>query len=176
MLPIYKPGTCLSSMLGVEPSKTRSFENQTRVIWVLVFFLLASHMTCLWWHYDNEIIFYDCGKSLIILWSGTIPSPTPILGPWSQACVILTPLFGENARFDYSLYIVFSYGLKKNDCWKVSNTGFDFKYWLFSPFKIPILTSRVVLVSNGLKLPPSSIFLIEERYPTPCSFRMAPYY
>ena len=31
---IYIPGTCLSSILGVEPSKTRPFSSKTRVIWV----------------------------------------------------------------------------------------------------------------------------------------------
>ena len=31
---IYIPGTCLSSILVVEPSKTRSFPIKTRVIWV----------------------------------------------------------------------------------------------------------------------------------------------
>ena len=31
---IYMPGTCLSSILGVEPSKTRPFSSKTRVIWV----------------------------------------------------------------------------------------------------------------------------------------------
>ena len=31
---IYIPGTCLSSMLGVKPSKTRPCSSKTRVIWV----------------------------------------------------------------------------------------------------------------------------------------------
>ena len=31
----YIPGTCLSSILGVEPSKTRSFPIKTMVIWIL---------------------------------------------------------------------------------------------------------------------------------------------
>ena len=33
-LMLYIPGTCLSSILGVEPSKTRPFSSKTRVIWV----------------------------------------------------------------------------------------------------------------------------------------------
>ena len=31
---IYTPGTCLSSILGVEPPKTRPFRTKTRVSWV----------------------------------------------------------------------------------------------------------------------------------------------
>ena len=31
---IYIPGTCLSSILRLKPSKTRSFPTKTRVIWV----------------------------------------------------------------------------------------------------------------------------------------------
>ena len=31
---IYIPGTCLSSILGLQPSKTRSFPSKTEVIWV----------------------------------------------------------------------------------------------------------------------------------------------
>ena len=44
---IHIPGTCLSSILGVEPSKTRPFSSKTRVIWVLGIYM-STHM--LSWH------------------------------------------------------------------------------------------------------------------------------
>ena len=40
----YVPGTCLSSILGVEPSKTRPFSIKIRVMWVLGGHLFKNHL------------------------------------------------------------------------------------------------------------------------------------
>ena len=42
---IYIPGTCLSSILVVEPSKTRSFPIKTRVIWVPGIYIYIPTLT-----------------------------------------------------------------------------------------------------------------------------------
>ena len=38
----YIPGTCLSCILEVEPSKTRPFSSKTRVIWVPGHYILLN--------------------------------------------------------------------------------------------------------------------------------------
>ena len=45
---IYIPGTSLSTILGVEPSKTRPFSSKTRVIWVVAdwFIVLSACGNC----------------------------------------------------------------------------------------------------------------------------------
>ena len=45
---IYIPGTCLSSILGFEPSKRRPFPFKTRFIWVPGIFIYTAQLyrTC----------------------------------------------------------------------------------------------------------------------------------
>ena len=45
---IYIPGTCLSSILGFEPSKRRPFPFKTRVIWVPGYYILVR-LILIWW-------------------------------------------------------------------------------------------------------------------------------
>ena len=60
---IYIPGTCLSSILGVEPSKRRPFSSKTKVIWVLGIYYICKE-ACICLHENNVdmiMTLYDIG-------------------------------------------------------------------------------------------------------------------